>query len=451
MKKDLWVYVAVLCLAGCITSCEISDRELGVDLIPSGDNVNLYHDTIFDIHTYPVTSSPVITSETSYNPETLYLLGNWQDTIVGRAEASVVMQFNNNGNFVNGPNMEIDSVMLFVYVEDYFGDMDEEITITAYELTERIYMDSLYYADHDIDQSFNPVPLAVKSFMPKEQDTLDFLITNQDFIDKFLALEDTLYTSRDSIFKDYFNGLYLTATSPSSKGTMARIQPSNDYTLLSVKYANDSTEVDTTAERDFRWTQFSIEEAYAQKINIFEHDFTGTALEGVIDNDNAALPYCYVQGMAGVNTRFSFPSLETWMEQTRVSITSAFLVFDVVPEEESGIFYDDLPNRLMIGSILEDESFQPVYDYVVLVNNSSSSLFGGYKTSVSTGMFSDTTYTYKFRIPLHFQSIIDGAKTNHDFILKVGDGRNNPQISKLWGNLPANPHRIRLEIVYIKL
>jgi hypothetical protein len=347
--------------------------------------------------------------------------------------------------------MEIDSLMLFVYVDDYLGNMDEEITITVYEFLERIYSDSIYYSDYDMNGRYNPVPLAEKSFMPQDQDTLDFLITNQDFIDKFLALEDTLYTSRDSIFKDYFNGLYLTATSASAEGTMARIQPSNDYTLLSLKYANDSTDVDTTAERDFTWTRFSIEEYYAQKINIFEHDFSGTALAGIIDNDSVHPSYCYVQGMSGVNTRFSFSELETWMEKAPVAINSASLVFDVVPEQESGISYDDLPNRLMIGSILEDETSQPIYDYVVLVNNSSGSTFGGYKKSVSPGMFADTTYTYRFNIPLHFQSMVDGSKTDNDFLLKIGDGRTNPQICKLFGNLPANKHRIRLEIVYLKL
>jgi hypothetical protein len=450
MKKELWVYTALLMLAGFISSCEISDKELGEDLLPPGDNVNLFHDTIIDIHTYPVESTPVITSE-SGDPGALYLLGNWQDTIVGSAESSVIMQFNNNGAFVNGPNMEIDSLMLFIYVEDYVGNTDEELTITVYEFTERIYIDSSYYSDYDVSGRYDPVPLAEKSFMPGNQDTLDFLITNQQFIDKFLALEDTIYTSKDSIFKDYFNGLYLTATTNAAEGTMARIQPSNDYTLLSIKYANDSTDVDTTAERDFRWSQFSIEEFYAQKINLFEHDFSGTALAGLIDDDSAELPYCYVQGMAGVNTRFSFTDLEAWIEQSPMAINSATLVFDVVPEEESGIYYDDLPARLMVGSVLEDESFQPVYDFVVLASNTSNAAFGGYKAPVSAGMFSDTTYTYRFNMTLHIQSMFDGTKADNDFILKIADGRVNPKISKLWGNLPGNLHRIRLEIVYLKL
>jgi hypothetical protein len=46
---------------------------------------------------------------------------------------------------------------------------------------------------------------------------------------------------------------------------------------------------------------------------------------------------------------------------------------------------------------------------------------------------------------------LDGAKEENDFILQLDDGLINPEYSKLWGNLPADQRRIRLEIVYIKL
>jgi len=451
MKKDLWVFAAIIWLAVFLSACQISDQELGEDLLPPGDDVFLYHDTIFDIHAWPVQSTHVTTSEINYNPETLYLLGNWEDTIVGSAVASIVTQFNTNGSFVNGPNMAIDSVMFFLYVDDYVGDMTQEITLTLYEFNERIYMDSTYYSDYDIEGKYNPVPLAVKSFVPVDQDTLDMLITNQEFIDKWLALEDTTYTSSDSIFKDYFNGFYITAESASPSGNMARIQLSNDYSLLSVKYANDSTDVDTTAGQDFKWAQFSIEEYYSQKINIFEHDFSGTSLAGIINNDSAEIPYAYVQGMAGVNTMLQFTDLEEWMDKAPVAINSARLIFEVVPETESGILDEDLPDRLMIGTIFEDESFEPLYDYVVLASNSAQASFGGYKKARSEGMFYDTTYVYTFNMGLHFQAMVDGTKEDNHFILKVADGRNSPKITKLWSNLPANKNRIRLEIVYLKL
>ncbi len=106
---------------------------------------------------------------------------------------------------------------------------------------------------------------------------LSFLIEDQDFRDKFLALgSDTSLFRDDSIFKDYFNGLYIEAESTSPEGTLARIHLANANSLLSLKYANDSTEIDSTAERDYKWSQFSIDQFFSQKINMFEHDFSGT-------------------------------------------------------------------------------------------------------------------------------------------------------------------------------
>jgi len=451
-KKDLWVYVIILIMAGLISSCQVSNLELGEDLLPPGDDVFLFRDTIFEINAYPVTGKRVLSSETIYDVNRLLLLGNTRDTIVGASVASIITQFNSNSAFIPGPNMEIDSLMLFLKILDYIGDMDQEITIRVYELTERIYMDSAYYSDFDLAGRFNPVPLIEKSFIPEDASTLEFLIDDQDFHDKFLALgEDTSLIYNDSLFKDFFNGLYIEAESASPDGTMARVHLAHPLSLLTLKYANDSTQIDSTAERDYKYSQFSIDEFFCQKINIFEHDHSGTYLSSIIDDDSAYSRYCYVQGMAGVNTRLSFTSLDQWMEKTPIAISSANMVFDVVPEEESGILYEDLPDRLMIGTILEDDTYEPVYDYYVLSVNQQETLFGGKIKAESEGLFSDTTYTYRFRLPLHFQSLIDGAKSNTDFILQLEDGKSNPRISKLWSNSPANVKRIRLEVVYLKL
>jgi len=52
---------------------------------------------------------------------------------------------------------------------------------------------------------------------------------------------------------------------------------------------------------------------------------------------------------------------------------------------------------------------------------------------------------------LHFQAMLDGTKSDNDFVLQVSDGLINPRETVLWSNLPANEKRIRLEIVYLKL
>ena len=447
----MWGCIAVL------SACDVSNRELGTDILPPGDNVIVYNDTIFEIDAYTVTGKPVVSSEFSYSATRLMLLGTLEDSITGLSRASVVTQFNAAYDYLPADNLEIDSLYLTIHFYDVIGDAGQDMTLSLYEFTERLYLDTAhtYYSDYEVEGKYDPVPLAQVTITPENGGNYEMLIENQDFINKFLAVQsDTALYANDSIFKDYFNGLYITAEPVSAEGIIARIQPSNALTRLTMKYSNDSTEVDSTAERDFAYAHYNIDQYSSQKINVYEHDYSGTYLSEILDNEETDSPYCFVQGMAGVNTRFSFASLQEWMDQKPLIINSATLVFDVVPQEESGILYEDLPNRLMFGSILEDDSYEPIYDYNVLWANDpnqQATRFGGYKKAESMGMFSDTTYTYRFNMGLHFQSMVDGAKLDNDFILQVHDDLVNPRYCTVWSNLPANPRRIRLEIVYLKL
>ncbi len=440
-----------------LSSCDVSERGLGTDILPPGDNVIVYYDTIFEIDAYTVTGKPVVSSEVSHSSTRVMLLGAMEDSIMGQSRASIVTQFNTSYDYRAADNLEIDSLFMTIHFYDVLGDTDQDMTLTLYEYNERLYLDTAhtYYSDYEVEGKYDPVPLAQVTITPEDGGNYVMLIEDQDFKDKFLAIQsDTTLYGNDSIFKDYFNGLYLTAEPATSEGIIARIQPSNALTRLIMKYANDSTEVDSTAERDFAYAHFNIDQFSTQKINLYEHDYTGTYLSEILDDEESDSPYCYVQGMAGVNTRFSFASLQEWMDQKPMIINSATLVFDVVPEEESGILYEDLPSRLMFGSILEDDSYEPIYDYHVIWANDptqQATRFGGYKKAESKGMFSDTTYTYRFNMGLHFQSMVDGTKLDNDFILQVHDGLINPRYCTLWSNLPANQRRIRLEIVYLKL
>lgn len=455
-KKERWGVAIIFGLIGLLASCEISNSELGTDILPAGDNVNVFHDTIFEIDAYNVSGEPVVSSEVTFSATRLMLLGSTEDTVMGKSEASAVTQFNTTFSYKVADNLEIDSLFLAIYFYDFMVDTDQDLNLSVYEFTERIYLDSahVYYSDYDVEGKYDPVPLVQQTITPKDGSTYKLLIEDQDFLDKFYAVQnDTSIFYNDSIFKDYFNGFYITAQPVSSKGTIGRIQLSSSQSRLSMRYANDSTDVDSTAERDFAYANFTIDQFSSQKINIFEHDYSGTGLEEVLDDENASTPYCYVQGMAGVNTRFSFANLHEWMDQTPLVINNATLIFDVVSEEESGILYDDLPGRLMTGTILGDDSYEPIYDYFVLFSNDptqQATRFGGYKKAESQGLFSDTTYTYRFNIGLHFQTMVDGEKPDNDFILQLDDGNINPFFTKLWSNLPTNEKRIRLELVYFK-
>jgi hypothetical protein len=440
-----------MAMAGLVMSCQVENQELGEDLLPAGDNVFLYHDTIFDIHAYPVSGDPLVTSDRSGNKSKRYLIGYSEDTIVGSSRASMVTQFNSTRYFRNGPNTDIDSMLLDLYIESFVGDKSEEVTVTIHEFSERIFFDSTYYSDYNAEGKYNPVPLVEKSFIPKDGVIETFVIKDQGFIDKFLAIQaDTAYFRNDSLFKDYFKGFYITAESASPKGVMARVVPSSEDTKFSVKYANDSTQNDSLPGREYVWTHFTINEFNCQKINLFEHDHSGTYLSGIIDRDDVESPYIYVQGMSGVNTRLSFTALEEWLLEEPIAVSSASLVFEVVPESESGILLGDQPERLMLYSEIDEGEFEPLYDYLA-VYNTNNELFGGILSPESEGLFFDTTYTYRFNVGLHFQAMVTGKAPHNDFSLQLFGGQSSPKYSKLYSNLPANRKRIRLEVVYLKL
>lgn len=449
-KKDLWVYglFAVIIFVGW--SCETNDQELGTDLLPAGDNVYLHHDTIFEINSYPVSGQPVFTHETG-DGSRLLLLGATRDTIVGSSKASVVTQFNTTSSYKNGPDLAIDSLVLYLYMDEYTGDTTEWITVRVHEMTERIYRDTVYYSDYEVEGKYDPAPLAERSFLPKSNTIHAFQIEDEAYLEKFYELEtDTLAFRNDSVFKGHFKGFYIEAESESDQGVMAGLHLNNSGSRLAIKYASDSTEVDTTEGRDFVWTNFTIDQYSSQKINVFEHDHSGTHLAGIIDREDADPSYCYVQGMAGVNTRLSFTKLQEWIDRGKIVISSATLIFDVVPEEESGLPTGVLPERLILLTELGEGEYEPLYDYISL-RQVDTKRFGGILDAESESMFSDTTYSYRFNVTLHFQAMVNEEKPDNRFILQVYDAMENPRFVKIRSNHPANPKRLRLEVVYLKL
>lgn len=450
-KKFSWVIAVLITVGVLFSSCSAWEPDLGQDLLPSSDNVFLFYDTIIDIHTYTVTGKAIETSDRSFSNVATYLLGAMEDTITGKSEASLFTQFNTTRTYLPAQNTDIDSVLFSLFISDYFGNTEEDFTIRLYEATSRVYMDSIYHSDFEIEGAYDPVILAEKIITPQSGDTVTMLIENQAFIQKFLDVQaDTSLFYNDSIFKDYFNGFYLTASSSASEGSIAKVIPSSPITRLSVKYANDSTEVDSTAERDFRWATFGINEYTTQKINIFQHDYSGLGIAELIDNPDIETPYCYVQGLAGVNTTLSFTNMQEWIDGGKVAINSATLIFDVVPDDLSGIGLEELPPRLMLFTESPGDSLAFLYDYYTL-SQVDDSQFGGQLRAESKGMFFDTTYVYKFNMTLHFQSMVDGSAPDSDFRLRLYDSKRNPKKSMVWSNLFTNPKRIRLEVVYIKL
>lgn len=454
VKGFIRSHAGTLFLTGVLTmmisSCNPDNNKLGRDLLPPDDNISVYYDTIGDISTFPVFANHIRSSETYGNPQAsrTFLLGSRKDSIFGKARAEIVTQYDLSNAVVFGPNMAIDSVMLWMYFSSVEGDTLTPFHIRVFELLDDIYMDSVYYSDYDVSGKYDPVPLVDQFILPVSDSLYAFRIADSDFRNRILNPEHDSLFVKDSIFKLYFKGLYITAEPVVPVTSFSRIQLSNAYTRLGIHYTSDSVDVDTTDAVEYAWYFFNINEYYSQKINIYRHDFTGTAIGKQLGNEAYGSDFLYVQGMSGVNTKIRFNGLESWKDSGTIAINSAYLTLEVVPEEISGIPQTEWPSQLFLLSQMKDSTYQAVYDYLI-----NSTVFGGKLEKIATGnvFVSDSIYVYRFNIGLQLQSMIDGSSDNTDLILQVYNPLSNPGIVKLWSNYADRKGRLKLEVVYSKL
>jgi hypothetical protein len=307
-------------------------------------------------------------------------------------------------------------------------------------------MDSVYYSNYDVTGKYDPVPLVEKKIIPIDSTMIDFIIKDKDFIGKFINPENDTLFEYDSLFKDYFNGLYITADEFTEGGFLSTIHLSKTDVLLSVKYANDSTDIDTIEGPDYKWARFLINEFSSQKINVYHHDYAGMSYENIIDNPDAESPVLYVQGLNGLSSSIRL-DVDHWIDSNfAVAVNNAYLEFEVLPDSISGIPFEKLPERMILWTELDNNRLEPVYDYVV-----SRDSYDGTLRPVSDGVFFDTTYVYRMNIGLHYQNLINGSIENKNLILQPYSSQTNNNFVKLWSNYYSNEGSLRLKIIYTKL
>lgn len=447
LKLRLTIYAALLVI---LVSCEPENGRLGIDLFPPSDTILVYTDTIYDIEAKLVKSNPVFTSVNfgTPNSDRLFMLGALNDTITGLSRADIATQisFTTLGNFGADPTI-VDSLRLLLYVKDVVGDTSQDMRIMIHELRESISRNQVYYSDYDISGKYDPIPLVDEVISPKENTFYEFDIPDVNFRDRiWQAIRDSAFVSVDS-FQKVFYGFYITSEVTEDSRLMAKIGLANPVSRLGFKYVHDSVSVDTVEAEDYDWYSMNFNEYFTQKVNMFHHDFTGTALEQKIDNPTAVNPVLYVQGMAGVNVQLSIPGFDRYLDSTGISINSARLVFEVLPDSISGIDADDYAQSIMLSSIVSDTTREVIYDYLT---NPGSWNFGRLIRSNSVSAFLNPLYLYKFNLGLHLQSVITGSIENRDLVLYMDDPASSTKIIKLWSNESEHKESLRLELVYTK-
>lgn len=448
----------VLCLLFVVAfpACVDVDNTFGKEYLPNDQYAKVVRDSTFTVKTYNVTSpDSLIMSGLTYT-----IFGSMKDEAAGTSvSAGVLFQMRTptfkNADSLYGVNPVIDSALLTLNLVDWAGKIEEEQDFEVFELTERIWVDSTYYADFDADAIREPAPLF--EFKHSGEENIEYWVENQDFLDRLL---DTTGYWRDSLFKERFKGFYLRPKTAHEDGAMYQLDL--DYSSLQVFYHNENSTPDTTyVYYNFyqNWGGYNSN----QSINVVDWDFSGVNPDLNLDDPESPAAKTFVQSYGGILTKLEFT--EDSVESLKQKVKEAGYSKLAINKAKLEIFYpartpellDDMHTRL--GMYLDYRYTQTIADfdanteiYMRLMQSSNSYVlpYGG--------LINRSLFHYEMDITGYVQNLFSENYDKREVILGPtyeADGRNagtsfyNINTSALDGFASEEP--IRLVITYTML
>jgi hypothetical protein len=442
LNKYVWYGPGlILLLAFLVFSCKDDDNELGLNIQPPGDKLNLVYSDTTKIVAYSQLVDSVRSDETSVS-----LLGSIMDPVFGQSTASFYTQFRlSKSSFSYGTNPTADSLILSLFYKKQYGDSLSPLTLRIYEMSEQINIDSSYYSNQAVD--VYPTLLAQKTFVPNYIDSVivgtDTLLPHlrinmgeltSELITKLLSIpSDTMATNES--FLNYFYGLYITVEPVNSQGQVIYFDLLSSITRMTMYYHNDSDD--------------SLAFAYVINSNCarfghFDHDYSfadASFKAQVLDKDTTlGNQTCYVQSLAGVKTFLRFPNLRNYYANGKIAVNEARLF---IKGYEIDPYLQAATNLIMVKKT-------DTGGYAILEDQLEGSDYYG-------GDYNEDDNGYWFRITMTVQDLMraDTLVNDNGLEIYMSGGAVNAERILLTGTDPQSPalpeDRFRLVITYTKL
>jgi len=426
-----------------VTSCKKEPLEIGLDLVPPGDTLNIRQTDTCTVISYSTLLDSIRTDELS-----LMYLGSAMDPVFGKTTASLNTQFRlSSTGFSFGTNPEWDSLVVMFTYKSYQGDTNTPLTVRVYELTEDLHLDSAYFSN-DIIQH-NGIELASKTFIPHPTDSvtvwgdkamphlrINLSSLSPVLADKIIHATDDDLSTNDK-FLTFFKGLYITVDPVNASGSILYFEPTGSFSKLSMYFSNE--ENGDSLRYDFPITS---ECAY---FNHFDHNGYFNAspkfqMQVLYGDTSAGTERVYVQSMGGVRTKIILPYIKDLYKEGKVALNEAMLIFTNAEEEDSL-----LPARLSFVRMDKEGKVGFLTDQL-----DDEYYFGGY--------YNKSTNEYQFRITRYLQRLLEGYYDESFDLYLLADNPVSRSISArrviLFGSDPQAPDsnkRIRLRVTYTKL
>lgn len=427
--------------------CE-EPEEVGKDLLPPQDNLNVEFSDSTTIHAYSYQEDSLQTNDRGllFPGDYLLMAGSYLDEVFGQTNASFYSQLRmTSTNLTFGSNPVVDSVFLQLSYYNFYGDTTYPLTLQVHEITEDLHLDSIYYSSQKTNYYENQTLGSKKNFYPKPQtpkvvggDTISPVVRipiDKSLAQRFFNVQGTGVFKDNVDFVDFFKGIYVKAQKNTGNGSILYFYPHTSTSRLSIYYHNDS---------DTLQANFNMSES-APKYNRFDHDYsagTQNLLSNKLQQLNNEDPQTdksslFIQSMGGINVKIKFPYLKDWAEDKNIALNKATLIVETDTANNVQADRYNEPPRLGLVKVNNNGIFEPLTDFIV-----SSEIFGGYLKSNKN--------EYRFVITRHIQEILKGEEPNNSLVMLPNRRNTNANRAALVGP-QANNRQMRLELIYTKL
>lgn len=415
------------------TACNKTPETIGLDLLDQS-KLGVY-DTTFSIVGYSKIDDSVRTDELSNS-----LLGSIQTEDFGLTNARFYSHLRLSETSPDfGEDPQADSAILTLVYNGYYGYINNPLTVHVYEVMEDFSKNDTAYSN----TTFNLEPfthLGSLNFIPNPNDSImqedSTLVAaelriplNETFINKMIFPDDDSVYSSSTNFINYFKGIFVFTSVVTS---------SNEGSILYFNLLDPRSNV-TLFYQDSLSFEYAINSNCATVGN-YHHNYTNSQnqnfLEQIINGDTTkGTENLYLQGLGGLETKFSLPSLSGWVGTGKYAINEAKLVIPVIepveelpPAEQLILFkYDEYGDIQFTDDQYEGDNY-----------------FGG--------EYNEASKSYEFRITLYVQSVLNGTPDYGLALYTSGKSINANQVV-LYGTEPENTMlpRMYLNVIYTLL
>ena len=429
MRK--FFYILLLGSVIFIFSCN-NTFNLGKDILPSGDFVDVQITDTVTLKMYTEKSPDIVTSSPEY-----LLLGKFDDPIFGTTESSFMSQVFQYSYPEWSDSAVFDSICLGLPLADdyYFGNSPTLPEVTVYKVSDTLY-NKIYYSNEDPSEYteyevlgygkmrfFTPIDSTentIKGLQLRLSDSLgqEFMNNSEDYFESYGS------------FYNLFKGIYVKCNNNSGLYKINSSSDDNTKNFGIVIYYHEPDKPDSLLRFVLPITSSAV------RFNMFTHDYSTGTINNIIEADTPVLAEkLYLQPMAGTIVKFTAPGVRNLKD---IAILNAELYLKTDPS--ASIYpYSPLPTVWFT-----------VYDTTM-----NYAFLNDYLTDANTyegANYNSLTGEYEFNVTRIIQNYIDTVYQNQDLTLYLFDYKAKSDIGRtVFYNGLEQATRSKLVITYTKL